>query len=192
MSTSLVHFLSIVGEASQDVETACNELLGRRVARSPKSFGSDDWSRRDHKDIEKFCLHLLDTALNLPVLHYAQYLDAWTVADSRFSLLEWPDDRRRQICGAGYGIAFYPGGHCESVLAQIKKKRRTKLYRTWTEDRWYLDHLKDAIEAALWLEAPYLVVSISQCLGPSREDGEIKAGLDLPIGRGTSSPRQLE
>ena len=192
MSTSLVHFLTIVGEASQDVETACNELLGRRVERSPKSFGSDDWSGRDHKDIEEFCLHLLDTALNLPVLYYAQYLDAWTVADWRFSLLEWSDGRRLQICGAGYGIAYYPSGQCDSLLAQIKKKQRTKLYRTQTEDRWYVDHLKDAIETALWLEAPYLVVSISQCLGPSREDDEIKAALNLPIGRGTSSPRQLE
>jgi len=192
MSTSLVHLLTIIGKAARDVEAACNELLRRRVEHSPKSFGSDDWSDQDHKDIEKFCVHLLGAAHDLPVLYYAQYLDARTVADCRFSLLESPEGRRLQICGAGYGIAFYPSGHCESVLTQIEKKRRTKLYRTWTEDRWYLDHLKDAIEAALWLEAPFLVVSISQCLGPSREDDGIKAALELPIGRGTYHPRQLE
>jgi hypothetical protein len=192
MSTSLVHVLTIVGKAAQDVEAACNELLGRRIERSSNSFGTDDWSDRDHKDIVKFCTQLLDAVRDLPVLYYAQYLDAWSVADSRFFLLEWPDGRRRQICGANYGMVFYPSRQRDALLAQIKKKRRTKLYRTQTEDRRYLDHLKDAIEDALWLEAPFLVVSISQCLGPSRQDDEIKAALDLPIRRPGFWPHPLE
>ena len=35
MSTSLVHLLTIVGTASQEVEAACNEMLDRRSPRSP-------------------------------------------------------------------------------------------------------------------------------------------------------------
>ncbi|MGO8752406.1 MAG: hypothetical protein ACLQNE_41230 [Thermoguttaceae bacterium] len=184
MSTSLVHLLTIVGTASQEVEAACNEMLGRRIERAPNEFGSDDWSERDHKDLEEFCVHLLDGAHELPVLYYAQYLDAWSVADSRYCcLLEWPDGIRRQVYGSSYGLAFYPSCHCDALLAQIKKMRRTKAFRTQTEDRWYLEHLKAATEAALWLQAPFLVVSISQCLGPSRDDDEIEAALDKPIGR---------
>jgi hypothetical protein len=45
-----------------------------------------------------------------------------------------------------------------------------------------LDHLSEAIQAAGWLQKPFLVVSISECLGPSRHDDEIKAVLDLPMG----------
>jgi hypothetical protein len=119
----------------------------------------------------------------LPVLYDAQYLDAWSVGDSRFWLLEWPDGKRKRLSGDNYGVAFYPSRHCDFFLTQIKKKQRTKMYRTQTEDRWYLNHLSDAIECALWLQAPFLVVAIGEYLDGSRHDDEIKAALDLPLVR---------
>jgi hypothetical protein len=184
MSTSVVHVLTIIGKASQEVEAACRDLLGRRVARSPNGYGSDDWSAQDHHDIESFCVRLIGAAYELPVLYYAQYIDAWSVADSRYRLVDWPDGQRLQVYGSGYGLVFYPSQHRESFLSQIKKRRQTKVYRQQTEDRWYLDHLSEAIQAAGWLPTPFLVISISRCLGGSRYDEEIKAALDLPIGRG--------
>jgi hypothetical protein len=181
MSTSVVHLLTIIGKASQDVEAACRDLLDRRVARSP-GYGSDDWSAEDHTDIESFCVRLISAAYELPVLYYAQYIDAWSVADSRYRLVDWPDGQRLQVCGSNYGLVFYPSQYRESFLSQIKKRRQTRLYRKQAEYRWYFDHLNEAIQAAGWLQAMSLVVSISRCLGASRHDDEIKAALHLPIG----------
>ena len=90
MSTSIVHVLAVIGKGAEQVESACEELLGRRKERHPKEYGSDDWSEQDHKDIEKFCVALVRASRELPVLYCAQYLDSWSVADSQFSLLEWP------------------------------------------------------------------------------------------------------
>ena len=182
MSTSVVHLLTIIGKASQDVEAGCRDLLDRRVARSPNGYGSDDWSAEDHTDIESFCVRLISAAYELPVLYYAQYIDAWSVADSRYRLVDWPDGQRLQVCGSNYGLVFYPSQYRESFLSQIKKRRQTRLYRKQAEYRWYFDHLNEAIQAAGWLQAMSLVVSISRCLGASRHDDEIKAALHLPIG----------
>lgn len=181
MSTNVVHVLTIIGKASQEVEAGCRELLDRRVARSPRGYGSDDWSAEDHCDLENLCVRLISAAYELPVLHYSQYIDTWSVADSRYHLIDWPDGQRLQVCSSNYGLAFYPSHYRDSFLSQIKKRRRTKSYREQTEDRWYLDHLSEAIEAPAWLQAPFLVVSISKCLGGSRHDEEIKAALELSI-----------
>lgn len=181
MSTNLVHVLTVIGKAARQVHAACEELLGRRVERHPKSYGSEDWSEAHHKAIEEFSLSLINTAPDLPILYYARYLDSWDVADSRFSLLQWPDGRRRQICGDLFGLVFYPSEFCQSLLAQIKTLRRKKLYRKQYIYRWFLDHVREALLSALWLEAPFLVVSISQCLGPSRDDEQIRQSLDLAM-----------
>src|SRR5580704_19762038 len=132
MSTSVVHVLTIVGKASQEVEAGCRDLLGRRVARFPNGYGSDDWSAEDHTAIESFCVRLIGAAYALPVLYYAQYNDAWSVADSRYRLVDWPDGQRLQVYGAGYSLVFYPSLHRESFLSQITKRRRTKVYRQQT------------------------------------------------------------
>lgn len=205
MSTSIVHVLTFIGRSAKSVEAACEELLSRRsttnrsnrrtttqgnycvdllgkVDRQPNVYGSDDWSAVDHKDIADFCVTLINAARDLPVLYYAQYLDGWSVGNSMLWLLEWPDGRRCQICGSEYGLSFYPSEHGPDLLAQIKKKRRMKFYRTQSEDRWYLNQVQEAIDYALGLQADFLVVSISQCLGPSRLDEEVKAALETQIG----------
>jgi len=75
LSTSIVHVLTVIGKSAAEVEAACEDLLGRRIVSSAKSYGSSDWTDRDHEDIEKFCMSLLGAAGNLPIYYYAQYLD---------------------------------------------------------------------------------------------------------------------
>jgi hypothetical protein len=183
MSTSLVHILTVIGKAAVDVEAACENMLGGRVERHSRNYGygSDDWSEADQKAAQRLSSALINAAPELPIVYYAQYLDSWSVADSRFRLLDWPDGRKRQICGDMFGMVFYPSEFCQALLTQIKRLRRRKLYRDQAEDRWFLDHMREALQAALWLEKPFLVVSISKWLGPSRQDEEIRAALDLPI-----------
>ena len=181
MSTSIVHVLTVIGKAATEVEAACVELLGRRIESDSKNEGSFDWSAADHQALEDLCVALIRASRELPVLYCAQYLDCWTVADSRFCILDWPDERRRQIYGSAYGLAFYPSKFSLDLLTQIKKCRRRRFYRNQSEDRWFLDQMKEAIEAALWLESPFLTVSISECLCPSRHDEEIKASLKKSI-----------
>src|SRR5262245_59876303 len=127
MSTSLVHVLTVIGKAASEVEAACEDLLGRRVQHHANSYGTDDWSPVDHEAIAGFCTSLLKHVSKLPILYYAQYLDTWSVADSRFRLLEWSDGRKRQIYGASFGVVFYPSEFSENLLAQVKKYRRRKL-----------------------------------------------------------------
>jgi hypothetical protein len=181
MSTNLVHVLTVIGKAAGEVEVACEELLGRRVEFDPNCYGSEDWSESDHRAIADFCSSLINAATDLPVIYYARFLDTWTVADSRFWLLEWPDGRRRQVCGESFGFAFYPSEFSQGLLAQIRAFRRRKLYRNQSEDRWFLDQMREALHSALWLEARFLVVEISQCLGASRHDDEIRAALNWSI-----------
>src|SRR5262249_27256619 len=133
---------------------------------------------------------LTAAACDLPVLYYAQYLDSWDVADSRFRLLKWRDRRSRQIFGSMFGLVFYPSRFCEDLLSQIKSYRKTRIYRDQSEDRWFLDHMQEAINAALWLKAPFLVVSISECLGPSRDNEEIQAALNAALGLSKRSRRR--
>jgi hypothetical protein len=183
MSTSLVHILTVIGRASEEVEAACDELLARRVPMRPATLGTDDWSENDQKDIQKFCVTLIAHTRKLPVLYYSQYLDSWSVADCRFRLLKWPDGKWRQVCGAGFGLVFYPSKFALAFLEQIKETRRTRANRTQPEDRWFIDHVAEAIQSALWLEAPFLVVSLSEVLGASRTDEDIKAALEVPYAR---------
>lgn len=180
MSTSIVHVMTIAGDTASEIEAACESLLNRRVPCDENSFGSDDWAPADQPAIKAFCLSLIRSAHSLPIVYYSQFLDAWTTADSRFSWLEWPDGRRRQIAGDWFGIAFYPSEFSDDLLAQLARFRRSKAYRTQSEDRWFLDHMREAISSALWLETPFLVVAISQHLGPGRTDDEILAFINNP------------
>ncbi|RIK72879.1 MAG: hypothetical protein DCC68_25780 [Planctomycetota bacterium] len=165
--------LTIVGEGARDAEAACEELLSRRVEHEVGSYGSDDWSQADHRAIEALCRSLIERAHASPVIYYAQYLDARTVADSRFSLLEWLDNVRRQICGDYFGMAYYPSRFREPLLEQIAKFRRRRVYRTQAEDRWYLQHVSEALCAMDWVESASVVIAISEHLGPSRTDEDI-------------------
>ena len=182
MSTNFVHVLTVIGKAASKVESACDELLGRRVERDAGSFGSDDWSMRDHRDLAGLCEALIGQAERLPILYAARYLDGWSSGGLRALLLEWPDARRRLILGGGYDLAYYPSRDRNATLAQIRVLGRTKAARENHEERWHLGHLKDAIESALWLDVPFLVVTICQNLGPTRhvEDIEAAAGADRP------------
>jgi hypothetical protein len=181
MSTSLVHVLTVIGKGATQVEAACEELRGRRVERDPQLYGSDDWSERDHRDIDDLCVALLRASRKLPVYYYAQYLDSWSIGRSMYRLLDWPDGMKRLILGSAFSLVFYPSRYSQEFLAQIKRRRRTKLYRNQREDRWYLDQVKEAFESALWLEDNFIVVSIDECIEPSRYDDEIKAALESPI-----------
>jgi hypothetical protein len=182
MSTNLVHVLTLIGKSAAEVAVSCEELLGRRVERNRQSYGSDDWSEADHKAIADFCLSLIKAVTDLPVVYYSQYLDSWSLANSMFRLLEWPDGRRRELCGGSFGLAFYPSEFCRELLAQIKALRRRKIYRNQTEDRWYINQMQEALSSALWLEAPFMVLSISQYVGSSRQDDEIRAALNRSMG----------
>src|SRR5262249_53589745 len=135
----------------------------------------------DHEAIAYFCVSLINVVHQLPILYSAQYLDGSSVADSQFRLLEWPDGRKRLINGTRFGVVYYPSEFVQDLLTQIKKYRRRKFYRHQTEDRWFLDHIGEAIQSAQWLDASFLVLSISQHLGPSRLDEEIRAALDLSL-----------
>ncbi len=192
MSTTHVHVWSVIGDAASDIESACDELLGRRVGREPGSFGGEDWSARDHRDLAALCEALIGMAQHFPILYSARYLDGWSTGALRGLGWDWPDSRPRLICGDGYDLAYYPSRDRESFLAQIKSVRRTKLYREHPEERWYVDHLNEAIKAPLWLDLPFLVVVIGQILGPTRHDEEIQAALrmriELPHLAPTSSP----
>ncbi len=181
MSTSLVHAFTVIGKGAGEVEAACEELLGRRVVREPNAYGSEDWSEADHKAIEGLCTSLINAARELPVVYYAQYLDSWSVANSPFSLLKWPDGRRRYICGDSHGLVFYPSEFYRDLLEQIKRFRRRRFYRDQAEDRWFLQQMREALDCGLWLETPSLVVSINEPLGPSEVE-EIEAAVNLSIG----------
>jgi hypothetical protein len=178
MSTSLVHVLTVIGRGAQEVEATCDELLGRRVERHPAGYGSGNWTDSDHADIERFCVTLTNAARQLPVLYYAQYLDSWSVGWSQFRLLRCADGVRRQICGSDFGVVYYPSRFCADLLAQVQKWRRKRAYRDQAEDRWYLDHVKEALAVGLNMQVPFLVVSVSQGLGGSRYREEILAALD--------------
>jgi hypothetical protein len=186
MSTSFVHVLTVIGNGAKTVEAACEELLGRRVERHTPGYGSDDWSERDHKDIDDLCVALVRASRKLPVYYYAQYLDSWSVFSSMYSQLEWPDGKKRLICGSAFNLVFYTSRYSEEFLAPIKR-RRTKRYRTPVEDRWYLDRVKEAFEATLWLEGNFVVVSFDECIEGSRLDDDIKAALQSPIDLAKSS-----
>jgi hypothetical protein len=191
MSTSLVHVLTVIGDGASATEAACEELLSRRIECDEGAYGSDDWSKEDHRVIEALCRSLIGAAHSLPIVYYSRYLDGSTVADSRFSLLQWPDERRRQISGDWFGVAFYPSQFREDLLAQISKCRRRRHYRDQNENRWYLEQLREALSFATWVESPSLVVSISQVLGPSRGDEEILDAVESPI-RSIDAPSRCE
>jgi len=180
MSTSLVHVLTVIGKGAVQVEAACEELLSRRVARGP-GYGSLDWTDRDHEDLEHLCVALINAARNLPVLYYAQYLDPWTVGNSMFQLMKYSDGRMRRICGSDFDLVFYPSRFSKEFLHEIDRWRQTEDYRKQSEDRWYLDHVGEAIASVLWLDGRFLVLSISETLGASRLDDEVQAALEVPI-----------
>jgi len=177
MSTNFVHVLTVIGEAASEVESACDDLLGRRVESESNSYSSDDWSDRDHCDLAELCETLVGTSHHLPVLYSARYLDGWSTGGLQYAPLEWPDGRERLILGDRYDLAFYPSRYRDTFLPRLKAMRRRKVYREQSEYRWHADHMKEAIEAALWLDAPFLVLAISQFLEPTRHDEDIKAAL---------------
>lgn len=181
MGTHLVHILTIIGKASVEAEIICDDLLGRRVSRSSGSYGTDDWSDEDHGKLATFCEFLISKAEKLPVLYYAKYLDPWSSCAEAMSINQ-PDGKRRVIFGKDYDMAFYPYCFRHNLMDHIKTRSTDDAIRTQPERRWYLNHLNEATETALWLDAPFLVVTVSQVLGPSRHDEEIEESLELPLG----------
>jgi hypothetical protein len=181
MSTNFVHVLTIIGEAANEAESAFAEVLAKRIEAQPGCYRTEDWSESDQKDTQHLCERLIAAARNLPVLYYGAYIDGWSVANSMTHRLRWPGGTRREICGFSFSLAFYPSRFCEDILNQINRLRRTKLYRKQAEDRWFVDHIREAIQAALWLDLTFLVVAISEVGGPSRCDEEIKAAVKKPL-----------
>lgn len=177
MSTNLVHVLTVIGDYADEVEEACDALLAKRVEQEPGCYGTEDWSDRDRRAIDAICKPLIVAARGLPMLYYAAYVDGWSMAGQQHHLLEWPDGVRRQLCGDEHDLAYYPHAFRDDLLSQIKSARRCKFYRENAESRWYLDHIREAIDAALWLNAPFLVVSITEFLGPTRHNEDIEASL---------------
>ncbi len=181
MSTDLVHFLTVIGDAAVELEGTCEALLGRRVDSDPGCYGSEDWSKTDHREIAELCVQLLASCRNLPVRHYSQLLDGWSQGGLSIGLVERPDGRRPVICGDGYDLTVYPSTQREHLEGKLRSRRRTRIYRESSEFRQYTEHLREAVAATLWPESPFLIVVIHQCLGPTRHNDLVMAGLSASL-----------
>jgi hypothetical protein len=182
MATRFVHVLTIIGEAAREAEAVCEELLSRRVEQEEGAYGSDDWSEVDHVAIEALCRSLMGQADASPITYYAQYLDRWNTASERLHLLKASDGVRRLICGSQFSVVFYPARFHDEIHAEIAKARRRQHYQTYHENRWYLEHVREAMEMAKRTDSSSVVISIDHAIAPSRYDDEFHDSLTLTLG----------
>jgi hypothetical protein len=179
VSTQRYHFLTIVGRAARDVETACEAVLARRVDDHLHGVGGTDYGPADHARLERICLSLLDAADELPVLHHATCLDGWAMGNRALTLLPWPDGRSRAALGLNYGLAIYPSRQAPALLAATARAHRRAARRG--DVALYESNIALAIAAARMFKVNYLVAVVANCLGPSRLDADVQISAKAPL-----------
>ena len=185
MATSVVHFLTIVGEKpASEVEAACEALLAARLElcrRDPEECADAlDWSNEDEPNLKRFSLAMLDRAYELPVYAYSQYVENYSMANFLLRELNWPDDRTRAVGGLNNSTAWCRSAdyaHHRGVAKRALRRRRLNHgYRS------FHTHLQLAMESVLYGNRASLVLILYRCIGSTREGFEVDAAMIAPLG----------
>ncbi|HEX8322849.1 MAG TPA: GNAT family N-acetyltransferase [Tepidisphaeraceae bacterium] len=196
MSTTVVHFLTFVGRPGDDAAAGVDRLVAarQRLALEPdpeEDFAPDrdplwDWTYRDEVTINAFCHDLLRLAHSLPVLFSSQFVrNGTTGCDPMLRLLLPPGDAPRAMSGLNFAMACYGSDRASETLAAIEAKLAEP--EQWVDVPTFLEHLRAALRAAHWLEH-FTVVVLEQDFDGTREDFEIEAAMNAPLGIPMPSP----
>jgi hypothetical protein len=173
MSTSKVFVLKIIGPEASAAAAECSRLAALRRPRDPHGLGSDDWSSEDQHAIDAFCENLLKGRDDLPIVYYAEYLDAWSVAGSS---LQWvtPRGHTGRLWSDTWNVWYHALPDRGALARRVSKVVRCKAYRSDAESRWLLNQVDEAARYAAQFNRPALVVALIRTIGPSRGDDEYR------------------
>ena len=119
---------------------------------------------RDSPDpgaVDRFCLALRDSALSLPVVYFAEWVDRWLMGDT----VPGP--------GACEGRIFQAA--CLTPEQAVEWAERCG--RQFQEYEWFAARLREASAGWGTVADLYAVVVVREVVGPSTTDDEVRASL---------------
>lgn len=138
-------------------------------------WSSDQWPADVRLQADNFAKGLREHACELPIVHYVEWIDTWSMGDV-FRRWLTPSDRLLPIevhtgCYEVFGYALPDDGRLSEFLASHHSPDPA-------ESQWFVRRLRDAIDARQELAASAVIIVLRQVISGSVLDSDVAASYE--------------
>ncbi len=174
MATQRITVAKIVGAAGAAVRQRLQTWSAARQAVNPNEWGSTQWPQSVRDEADEFAGRMRANALALPVLHFVEWVDRWSMGDLFDRWLTPPEGSPPLLVFANrfvvYGYSLPDEGRLGRYLAAAGPQQ-------WPETDWFIQRLQEAIEAWRGLVEQATLVVLRDVVDGSVSDEEVTTSL---------------
>lgn len=174
MASQRITVAKVGGVAAQIIVERLREWSSARQISSSDEWSPEQWPQHVRERADDFADQLRAHAFSLPVVHFIEWVDMWSVGDLFARWLTPPDGPIPFVLYANrYQVFAYilpDGGRLAQHLAAAGPQQSA-------EANWFVSRLREVVEAWQELVAPAVVVVVRNVLGSTVLDEEITASL---------------
>lgn len=170
MATQRITVAKIGGAASEAVALRFREWAKLRRLDKPNEVSSSQWPSDARDSADRFVSSLRANAMVPPVIHFAEWIDLWSMFDTFRRWLTPPDGAEPGYIHTGrselYCYALPDGGRLASYLAEAGSQQ-------WRETDRHIWHLREAVRAWETLVDRSVIVVLREAIDGSVSDEEV-------------------
>jgi hypothetical protein len=175
MVTQRITIAKVGGKAAEVVMLRLQEWSASRRTTDPDEWSSEQWRPEVRRLADSFADGLRAHALVLPVVHFIEWADLWSMGDLYHRWLTPPDGPRPSIIHADrfeiYGYALPDGGRLGDHLSSAGPQQ-------WDESDWFVSKLSEAVGAWQHVVDQAALIVLREVVGGLTTDEELAASLD--------------
>ena len=176
LATQRITVVKIGGEAADAIALEFGEWASARRTDKPNEWSSSQWPSDARDAADRFVSALRANAMVPPVIHFAEWIDLWSMFDTFRRWLTPPDGLEPGNIHTGrfevYGYALPDGERLARYLADAGVQQ-------WRETDRYIWNLREAVEAWEALVDRSVIVVIREAVDGSVTDEEVTASLKV-------------
>jgi hypothetical protein len=176
LATQRITIVKLGGVSAEIVLQRLSEWSAARRIDNPNLWSPEQWPEQLRKKADDFAERLRTHGFALPVIHFVEWADMWSMGDL---FVRWltPPDCPGPICMHAnrceiFAYSLPDGGRLAEYLASAGPQQ-------WTETDWFVSRLREAVEA--WqkrVERAALVV-LRYVVDASARDEEVTMNLRI-------------
>jgi hypothetical protein len=166
----------IGGLAATVIEQRLRAWTATRLTDSRTEWSGAQWPKEVRGEVDAFAAKLRASAALLPVIHFVEWIDSWSMGDEVGRWLMPSDGPPPLVVIADqfemYGYALPDDGCLLQSLADARAQQ-------FIESDWLVTRLREAVEAWQLLVDRALLVVLRRVIDVSMTDDQVKASLLL-------------
>jgi hypothetical protein len=174
LATQRVTIAKVGGDASDVIVSKLRGWAAARASNSEYEWSGDQWPAHVRDHVDDFAEQIRSRATALPVVHFVEWIDSWSMFPDFEHWLTPPDGpvpirlvaNRYHV----YGIVLPDGGRLKAHLKGAGKQQ-------YPESDWYVRRLREAVAAWEKLVDKAILVVLRWPFDGSRTDEEIRDSL---------------